>query len=100
MRGYIGYAQAGSGEQTLGLLMHLDVVPPGDGWETEPFSLCLKGDKLYGRGTADDKGPAMAALYALKLVLEAGYRLNKKVRLYFGCDEGERLGRYRLLKAA
>lgn len=98
LEGYIGYAQAGSGEQTLGLLMHLDVVPPGDGWETEPFSLCFKDGKLYGRGTADDKGPAIAALYALKLVLEAGYRLNKKVRLYFGCDEESGWGDIAYLK--
>ena len=44
----------------------------------------MKGDKLYGRGIADDKGPAMAALYALKLVLDAGYRLNKKSAFILG----------------
>lgn len=98
MQGYLGYAQAGEGEQMLALLMHLDVVPAGDGWLSEPFSLCMKGDKLYGRGIADDKGPAMAALYALKLVLDAGYRLNKKVRLYFGCDEESGWGDIAYLK--
>ena len=98
LEGYIGYAQAGEGEQTLGILAHLDVVPAGDGWESEPFSLCIQGDKLYGRGTADDKGPAIAALYALKLVQEAGCRLKRKVRIYFGCDEESGWGDIAYLK--
>ncbi len=56
-------------ENKLDILAHLDVVPGGDGWSvTEPFDPVVKDGKLYGRGTIDDKGPAVAALYAMKAV--------------------------------
>lgn len=87
--GYYGYAEMGEGEETFGLLCHLDVVPPGDEklWDVPPFSATLEDDKIIGRGVQDDKGPTMAALYALKAVLDSGAKLNKKVRFIFGTDE-------------
>ncbi|MFV0498817.1 MAG: Sapep family Mn(2+)-dependent dipeptidase [Bacilli bacterium] len=86
--GYYGYAEIGEGEM-FGVLGHLDVVPTGalSDWESEPFKLKRKDNKLYGRGTQDDKGPTLAAMYALKLLLEDGYTLSKKVRFIFGTDE-------------
>ena len=64
---YYGYAEIGSGDEIIGVLGHLDVVPAGDleNWDTDPFKLTQKGNKLYGRGTQDDKGPTLAALYGV-----------------------------------
>ena len=55
----IGYAEAGQGEELMGILVHLDVVPAGDGWNYEPFALTVEDGKLIGRGVTDDKGPAL-----------------------------------------
>ncbi len=71
----------------LGVLCHLDVVPEGTGWTNRPYTMTLSGGKLYGRGVADDKGPAIAVLYALRALRECGYRLSKNVRFIVGCDE-------------
>lgn len=87
--GYYGYADIGSGDEVIGVLGHLDVVPPGDldKWHTDPFDAVVKDGNLYGRGTQDDKGPTLAALYALKSVMDTGLTLNKKIRFIFGTDE-------------
>jgi len=85
--GYIGDAEIGSGDETMGILVHLDVVPAGDGWAMDPFGGEVRGDKLYGRGSGDNKGPAVAAMHAMKAVQDAGIPLKKKVRLILGCDE-------------
>ncbi len=85
--GYAGDAQMGQGDDVLGILAHLDIVPAGDGWKTDPFGADLIDGRIYGRGTSDDKGPAVAALYAMKAVQMAGIKLQKKVRLILGCDE-------------
>jgi len=85
--GYAGYAEFGEGGETVAILAHLDVVPPGDGWTYPPYSAEIHDGKIYGRGTIDDKGPAIAALYAMKAVMDSGIPLGKKVRLIFGTDE-------------
>lgn len=87
--GYYGYAEIGQGDQLLAVLCHLDVVPAGDlaNWETPPFEAVLKDNHLHGRGTQDDKGPSMMALYALKALLDAGVVLTKRIRFIFGTDE-------------
>lgn len=72
----------------LGILAHLDVVPVmEENWHTPPFTAVIKDDCVFGRGTIDDKGPAVAALYAVKAILDAGISLKKPVRLLFGCNE-------------
>ena len=72
----------------LDILAHLDVVPVSDSWTvTAPFAPLLKDGRIYGRGAADDKGPAMAALYAMRAVKELGVPLSKNVRLILGTDE-------------
>ena len=85
--GYAGFIEFGQGNETLGILAHLDVVPAGDGWTYPPFGGEIHDNKIYGRGAIDDKGPAMAALFAMKAVMEAGVPVNKKVRLILGTDE-------------
>ncbi|MHC5268166.1 M20 family metallopeptidase [Enterococcus sp. LJL98] len=87
--GYYGYAEIGEGEETFGVLCHLDVVPAGDLslWHSPAFSGTIKDGILYGRGVQDDKGPTIAALYAVKAIQDAGYRFNKKIRFIFGTDE-------------
>ncbi len=85
--GYAGYAEAGQGDEMMGVLMHLDVVPEGHGWDYPPYGGEIHDGKLYGRGAVDDKGPAMAVIYALKELMDEGYQFGKRVRLIFGCDE-------------
>lgn len=86
--GYYGYAQMGSGE-LFGVLCHVDVVDEGylNDWNHEPYTLHESNGKLFGRGTIDDKGPTLAALFALRLLLDEGFKLNKRVRFIFGTDE-------------
>ena len=71
----------------LGILSHMDVVPVGSGWSVPPFELTEKDGKLLGRGAIDDKGPSIAALYAVKAIKASGVKLNKNLRLIFGTDE-------------
>lgn len=84
---YMGYAEIGEGERLMGILVHLDVVPAGPGWTAEPFDATIKGERIYGRGVIDDKGPAIAAIYAMKELLDSGRPLGKRVRIIFGCSE-------------
>ena len=74
-------------ESKLGVLCHLDVVPEGTGWKYPPYALTLSGGKLYGRGASDDKGPAIAVLFAMRALKECGCKLSKNVRLIVGTDE-------------
>ena len=87
--GYCGYIECGSGEELVGIIGHLDVVPAHyeDGWDSDPFSPEIRNNKIYGRGAIDDKGPVIASLYAMKTVLESGKKLNKRVRLILGLNE-------------
>ena len=86
--GKLGYGEIGEGEDLMGILCHLDVVPAGEGWSYEPFAGTVTEDgRIYGRGAVDDKGPAIAAVYAMKDVLDSGKKLNKRVRIIFGVME-------------
>lgn len=86
--GYCGYVEIGEGEELIGIIGHLDVVPANieDGWNSDPFIPIIKDNKIYARGTIDDKGPVMAALYAMKIINEK-FNLNKRVRLILGLNE-------------
>lgn len=84
---YCGYAEIGEGEEIIGIAGHLDIVPAGDGWTYDPFTMTKVGDRYYGRGTTDDKGPVIASLYAMKLIRDEGTPLNKRIRVIFGCNE-------------
>lgn len=84
---YCGYAEIGEGDEVIGILAHLDVVPVSDSWATDPFALTHQGDKYFGRGAMDDKGPAVCAIHAVRLLAENHEKLNKRVRLILGCNE-------------
>ena len=85
----VGIIEMGSGDETLGILTHVDVVPPGDmeDWDTDPFTAEIKDGRMYGRGTIDDKGMVIASLYAMRAVKELGLPLTKKVQLIMGTQE-------------
>ena len=87
--GDVGVVDLGEGPETLGILVHVDVVAEGNPklWETEPYTLTEKDGMLYGRGIVDDKGPVIASLYALKRLKEANLPLKKKIRLIVGTSE-------------
>lgn len=88
-----GYVEFGSGDKLFGIICHLDVVPEGDGWNTDPFTLTFKesdkqGTLMYGRGIVDDKGPAAASFFAMKALLDEGkIPSDYRVRLIVGTDE-------------
>lgn len=88
-KAYYGYAEIGQGAELLAVLCHLDVVPSGDeaDWRTPPFEATIKDGWIFGRGVQDDKGPSMAALYAVKALLDSGVEFKKRVRFIFGTDE-------------
>lgn len=80
--------ECGEGEKLIYILAHQDVVPvEGQAWDSDPFIPTLKDNKLYARGTSDDKGPGIASYYALKALKDAGLIKNFRVRLVFGGDE-------------
>ena len=86
--GYVMIADLLDGERALDILAHLDVVGEGEGWDTDPYTAVEKDGCLYGRGTDDDKGPAVAAMYAMACVKAvAKGELKKNVRLILGTDE-------------
>ena len=87
--GYYGYAEVGSGDKIFGVICHLDTVPAGDlgKWKHNPFKGTVINDAVYGRGSQDDKGPGIAALYAVKALMDQGYHFNQRIRFIYGPDE-------------
>lgn len=83
----IGYAEYGHGDEMIAVLGHLDVVPEGEGWTYPPYAAEIHNGKIYGRGTTDDKGPTIGALYALKAVKDLNIPLKRRVRVFFGLNE-------------
>jgi len=84
--GKTAWAEIGQGDEIVAILGHLDVVPVGDGWAHNPKGEVV-GDRLYGRGAVDDKGPTLAALFAMKELQDSGVPLKRRVRLIFGQSE-------------
>lgn len=84
---YCGYGEIGFGKELVGIAAHLDVVPTSDGWNSDPFVLYEKDNKLFGRGVSDDKGAAVCVMYAFKYLLENNYQFKKRFRLVLGCNE-------------
>lgn len=86
--GYYGYAEVGEADKPLfGILGHLDVVPVGDGWKYPPFGGEIREGYLWGRGALDDKGPVIAAMYALRELLDEGLKPAARIRFIFGLNE-------------
>ena len=87
LAGHIEFAPNPDFKETLGVLGHVDVVPVGTGWDTDPFEPQIINDRIYARGSSDDKGPSMAAYYALKIIKELGLPVSRRVRFIIGTDE-------------
>ena len=88
--GYIGWAETGpvaEGQKYLATITHCDVVPEGNGWDADPYTVRVRDGWLLGRGVADDKGPAILTLYALKYLKDSGARLRYPVRALLGTNE-------------
>ncbi|NMD72740.1 dipeptidase PepV [Bacillus sp. DNRA2] len=82
-----GHIEFGTGEELLGILCHVDVVPEGDGWKSDPFAAEIRDGKIFARGAIDDKGPTIAAYYAMKIVKDLGVPMTRRVRMIIGTDE-------------
>ncbi len=85
----IGYAQLGEGpeDRYLATITHLDVVPTGDGWDHDPFTMREREGWIIGRGVMDDKGPSVICLYALKYLKERNIPLRYPIRALLGANE-------------
>ena len=71
----------------IAIYAHCDVVPVSGKWKFPPFSATIEDDIMYGRGTSDDKGPAIASYYALKLLRDNNLINGYKVTLVIGGNE-------------
>lgn len=85
--GYACHIDYGDGDEIMGILGHVDVVPEGEGWDEPPFSGAIKDGHIYGRGTQDDKGPVIASYFAMKIIKDLGLPVSKKVRMILGGNE-------------
>ncbi len=85
---YAGHIEFGSGDEILGVLAHLDVVPvKEEEWESSPFEIRFADGKMFARGILDDKGPLVASYVALKMLKDSGFKPKRRIRLIMGCDE-------------
>ena len=95
--GHVGYADlAGTSEEQLGIIGHIDVVPAGPGWHFEPYQVTRKDGYLLGRGVIDDKGPSVVALHAMNLWRRMQLdgqvpQLPYTLRFIFGVNEETRM---------
>jgi acetylornithine deacetylase/succinyl-diaminopimelate desuccinylase-like protein len=83
-----GVFGTGADLPTVTIYNHMDVQPASketEPWDTEPFVFTRKGDRYFGRGTTDDKGPALAALFGARAAREAGVPVN--IRLLWEFEE-------------
>lgn len=86
--GFVGIADiAGESEKQLATICHVDVVPAGPGWNSDPFTMERRDGWLLGRGVIDDKGPAVLSLYAGAYLLSRGIKPRYSFRALLGCDE-------------
>lgn len=85
--GYATEISCGSGDKLIAIYAHADVVPVSGVWKHPAFSATIENDVMYGRGTGDDKGPGIAAYYALKALRDAHLIDGYKVTMVFGGNE-------------
>ena len=84
---YAMHAEIGEGEENAVVMAHLDVVPAGEGWESDPFTMTIRDGFAYGRGVSDNKGPAIVALHCLRALRDAGVVGKRKLRVVLGSAE-------------
>lgn len=82
-----GVIEYGEGEELVAVMAHLDVVPEGKGWTFDPYGGEIKDGRIYGRGTLDNKGAAVSAMYALAAIKDSGIQMKRRVRILLGMDE-------------
>jgi dipeptidase, putative len=89
LQGYVGFIEYGpeDAEDYIAVLGHVDVVPATGNWTHDPFTPYIENGTLYARGAIDDKGPTMAAYYALKALRDSGLPIRHRIRLIVGTDE-------------
>lgn len=84
---YAMHAELGEGEENAVVMAHLDVVPAGEGWDSDPYTMVIRDGKAFGRGVSDNKGPAIVALHCLRALKEAGVVGKRKLRVVLGSAE-------------
>ncbi len=87
LEGYAGIIELGKGEEIVSMLGHLDIVPIGEGWTKDALGGEIVDGYLFGRGSGDDKGPTIAAYYALKIIQDLNLDLKRRIWLILGTDE-------------
>lgn len=85
--GYCTEIEYGSGLEMIMAVGHADVVPVGNGWSRDPYSGEIDDQFVYGRGSNDDKGPTLAAYYALKIIQEEKIPVKRRIKLVVGGNE-------------
>ena len=85
--GYYGKIMMGDDDNSIGMIAHLDVVPEGVNWIYPPYEGAVEGDFMFGRGVSDNKGSAIACLYAMRMVKEMNLPVKHGLRLILGCSE-------------
>lgn len=83
----VGWVEYGEGEEMVGVLGHVDVVPAGEGWKYPAFGAEIHDGVLWGQGCLDDKGPTVGAIYALKAIRDLNLPIDRRIRVLFGSDE-------------
>ncbi len=84
---HAAHAEYGEGDGNAVVMAHLDVVPAGEGWNTDPYTMVIDDNYAYGRGVSDNKGPAIVALHCLRALKDAGIKGSRKLRVIFGSAE-------------
>lgn len=87
MDGHLGWCEYGEGDEMVAVLGHLDVVPAGDGWSCAPSAENCGAGKSGAEAPPDDKGPAIASLFALAALRDSGLPIRRRIRILFGCNE-------------
>ena len=85
--GYCGAVLSGSGDEEIGFLCHLDVVPEGENWIYAPYAPVEDRGFLFGRGVSDNKGAGVLCLFLLRFLRDSGVTLKHRLRLILGCAE-------------
>lgn len=82
----------GESDDQLGLFGHLDVVPEGTNWDHDPYDAIVKDGAIFGRGSFDNKGPAIASLYVAKYIKDSNIKLKHSLLVYLGLSEEKGMG--------
>jgi acetylornithine deacetylase/succinyl-diaminopimelate desuccinylase-like protein len=93
--GLVGVLEYGEGTETVGVLIHVDVVPATviqdksgkSNWTHPPFSGAVADGYVWGRGAQDDKGALAATLWGMKLLVDNSLKMKRKLRVILGIKE-------------